>query len=74
MCIKPPSILQYVCNPPLCQVVRVKQLYEELSLEAVYLAYEEESYAKIQVLLKGITTMPTEVFEFLLRKIYKRAK
>jgi hypothetical protein len=29
---------------------------------------------KIQALLKGITTTPVEVFEFLLRKIYKRAK
>eukprot|EP01034_Spumella_vulgaris_P025656 gene25656-32135_t len=36
--------------------------------------YEEESYKAIQKLLSETAGMPTEVFEFLLRKIYKRAK
>jgi farnesyl diphosphate synthase len=55
-------------------VAKVKKLYEELDLEQVFLQYEEESYARIQTLLKQAKELPTEVFEFLLHKIYKRAK
>lgn len=55
-------------------VERVKKLYAEMDLEAVFLQYEEESYARIQSLLQQAKELPTEVFEFLLRKIYKRSK
>jgi farnesyl diphosphate synthase len=56
------------------KVARVKKLYVELELETVFQEYEEESYKAIQRLLAETAGMPTEVFEFLLRKIYKRAK
>ncbi|KAJ1414630.1 isoprenoid synthase domain-containing protein [Ochromonadaceae sp. CCMP2298] len=55
-------------------VAAVKRVYEELGLIGVFAQYEEDSYAWIQTLLGGITSTPKEVFEFLLRKIYKRAK
>lgn len=52
----------------------VKRLYEEMELPRVFAEYEERSYNEIQVLLSGVTEMPREVFDFLLRKIYKRSK
>jgi hypothetical protein len=55
-------------------VAKVKKLYNDLDLKSRFEAYEEASYAEIQALLATVTTMPTEVFEFLLRKIYKRSK
>jgi farnesyl diphosphate synthase len=55
-------------------VARVKKLYVEMGLEELFLKYEEESYARIQALLQQAQDLPTEVFEFLLRKIYKRSK
>lgn len=59
-------------NPKM--VAKVKKLYNDLDLKSRFEAYEEASYAEIQALLATVTTMPTEVFEFLLRKIYKRSK
>lgn len=56
------------------KVAIVKQLYAELQLEDLFKKYEEQSYTEIKNLLKEVKDMPTEVFEFLLRKIYKRAK
>ena len=56
------------------KVAAVKQLYAELQLEDVFKKYEEQSYLEIKNLLKEVRDMPTEVFEFLLGKIYKRAK
>ena len=55
-------------------MAKVKKLFAELGLEQHFKSYEEESYAMIQKLLSEVKEMPTEVFEFLLRKIYKRAK
>ena len=52
----------------------MKKLFEEMGLEALFQKYEEESYARIQKLLAEAQDLPTEVFEFLLRKIYKRSK
>ena len=52
----------------------MKKVFLEIDLEGRFKQYEEESYAKIQLLLKEVTTMPTAVFEFLLMKIYKRSK
>jgi len=56
------------------KVAKVKKLYVELELEEVFREYEEKSYASIQKLLMETEGMPKEVFEFLLRKIYKRSK
>ena len=52
----------------------IKRLYEEMELKSVFAAYEEKSYADIQKLLSEVKDMPREVFEFLLRKIYRRSK
>lgn len=52
----------------------VKKLYIELELEDLYKAYEEESYKHIQKLLAETNGMPVGVFEFLLKKIYRRSK
>lgn len=55
-------------------VQAVKALYREMGLEQIYLDYEEESYQQLQGLLSQVKELPREVFEFLLRKIYKRQK
>jgi farnesyl diphosphate synthase len=56
------------------KVAKVKKLFVELELEARFNDYEEQSYKEIQALLSTVKSMPTEIFEFLLRKIYKRSK
>jgi farnesyl diphosphate synthase len=56
------------------KVEAVKRLYDELQLRQAFAEYEDRSYSEIQSLLAGVTFMPKEVFEFLLRKIYKRSK
>jgi farnesyl diphosphate synthase len=56
------------------KVEKVKKLFRDINIEKIFHAYEEDSYAKIQALLKDVKDMPTEIFEFLLRKIYKRSK
>lgn len=56
------------------KVKKVKALYREMDLEGLFKAYEEESYAAIQRLLDQVTGMPKDVFNDLLKKIYKRAK
>jgi len=52
----------------------VKDLYRQIGVEDIFKKYEEKSYAAIRKLLDEVKELPTEVFEFLLRKIYKRAK
>jgi farnesyl diphosphate synthase len=52
----------------------VKKLYRELGMEKRFAEYEENSYKAIKKLINDYTDLPTEVFEFLLRKIYKRSK
>lgn len=56
------------------KVEAIKRLFEEMGLKSVFAEYEERSYSAIQSLLAGVTEMPKEVFEFLLKKIYKRSK
>ena len=56
------------------KVAIVKELYAQLGLEDIFKKYEEQSYKEIKSLLEEVKDMPTEVFEFLLRKIYKRGK
>ena len=63
------------CNEWLwMQVNVIKALYADMKLEDAFKEYEEESYKQIQALLSKVTDMPKEVFEFLLKKIYKRSK
>jgi farnesyl diphosphate synthase len=52
----------------------VKALYREMDIESIYKAYEEKSYREIQSMLEAEKDLPKEVFEFLLKKIYKRSK
>jgi len=54
------------------KVAKVKALYNELKLADVFHAYEDESYQRIQAELDKVTLMPREVFELLLKRIYKR--
>lgn len=56
------------------KIENVKKLYKELELKELFDAYEEESYRKIQSLVEEVRDIPKEVFEFLLKKIYKRSK
>jgi farnesyl diphosphate synthase len=56
------------------KVQRVKDLYADLKLEEVFRKYEEDSYAEIQRELDALTIVPRDVFDILLRKIYKRSK
>lgn len=56
------------------KVSKVKQLYRDLGLIEQYKAYEENFYKSIQAKLDEVTLMPRDVFELLLKKIYKRSK
>ncbi|XP_063461014.1 farnesyl pyrophosphate synthase isoform X5 [Pan paniscus] len=57
------------------KVARVKALYEELDLPAVFLQYEEDSYSHIMALIEQYAApLPPAVFLGLARKIYKRRK
>ena len=58
-------------------VERVKALYRELDLKAVFERYEAESYAQLQALIRtkcDSVGLPRDVFNGLLGKIYKRSK
>jgi len=56
------------------KVKNVKALFNELDLVKVFEDYEEHSYNVIQEALDKVTLMPKDVFELLLKKIYKRSK
>jgi farnesyl diphosphate synthase len=56
------------------KVAKIKGLYKDLGLPAIFETYEEDSYKLIQAELKKVKLMPKEVFELLLDKIYKRSK
>ncbi|XP_077112429.1 farnesyl pyrophosphate synthase-like [Ranitomeya variabilis] len=57
------------------KVQRVKQLYHELDLSAVYTKYEEDSYQRLQTLIsQHANGLSKEIFLGLARKIYKRLK
>jgi len=49
-------------------------VYQDIRVEEVFQAYEEQSHARIQQLMKEVRSMPTDAFDFLLKKIYKRSK
>eukprot|EP00127_Corallochytrium_limacisporum_P007468 Clim_evm13s252 gene=Clim_evmTU13s252 len=64
----------YAKKDPAC-VAKVKELYKELNLEALYRKYEEESYAKLQEFIKAKSSaVPDKVFTDFAQKIYKRDK
>ena len=52
----------------------VKELYRDLKMNEEFENYEAASYESIKKLIDDYKELPTEVFLFLLRKIYKRSK
>ncbi|NXL89612.1 FPPS synthase, partial [Alectura lathami] len=57
------------------KVAKVKELYETLGMKAAFQEYEENSYQRLQELIKKhAKQLPEEVFLGLARKIYKRQK
>jgi farnesyl diphosphate synthase len=56
------------------KVKKVKELYNTVDLVKVFEDYEQASYKDIQAELDKVTLMPRDVFELLLKKIYKRSK
>ncbi|XP_065758634.1 farnesyl pyrophosphate synthase isoform X2 [Muntiacus reevesi] len=57
------------------KVARVKALYEEMNLSAVYMQYEEDSYSHIMGLIEQYAApLPPAIFLGLAQKIYKRKK
>ena len=56
------------------KVKKVKELYTKMGLTDKFKRYEEESYEQIQRELDEVKELPREVFELLLKKIYKRSK
>ncbi|CAH0479746.1 unnamed protein product [Peronospora belbahrii] len=55
-------------------IAAVKKLYNELDLAAVYHQYEDEMYKTIAEQIEQMVVMPSEVFTFLVKKIFKRDK
>lgn len=57
------------------KVAKVKQVYKDLDLQKVFFDYEEESYARLQTLIKeNAGDLPVEIFTDFAKKIYKRQK
>ncbi|XP_072589657.1 farnesyl pyrophosphate synthase isoform X7 [Vulpes vulpes] len=57
------------------KVARVKALYEELNLPAVFMQYEEDSYSRLMSLIEQCASpLPPAIFLGLAHKIYKRKK
>ncbi|XP_054419272.1 farnesyl pyrophosphate synthase isoform X2 [Pteronotus mesoamericanus] len=57
------------------KVARVKALYEELNLPAVFLQYEEDTYSHLMGLIEQYSQpLPPAIFLRLAHKIYKRKK
>ena len=55
-------------------VERVKALYRELGLEAVYAQFETDMYETIKAEISKAVHVPKPIFEGLLAKIHKRSK
>lgn len=54
---------------------KVKALYADLNLEAIYRKYEEDSYNQIMELKPNVEgLLPWSIFEIFLSKVYKRSK
>ncbi|CAM9751119.1 unnamed protein product [Scytosiphon promiscuus] len=56
------------------KIARVKELYRELKLEAVYAEYEEATHKQIKELIAKVEDIPHAVFHQFIDKIYKRSK
>ena len=57
------------------EVARVKALYEELNLQAVFTQYEEDSYSRLTGLIEQCSPpLPPAIFLRLVHKIYKQKK
>mmetsp|Transcript_17994 Transcript_17994/g.40899 ORF Transcript_17994/g.40899 Transcript_17994/m.40899 type:complete len:113 (-) Transcript_17994:432-770(-) len=56
------------------KIDKVKELFKTLKLEKVFRDFEEQSYKEIQQELDKLKLIPRDVFEILLKKIYKRDK
>mmetsp|Transcript_15759 Transcript_15759/g.53479 ORF Transcript_15759/g.53479 Transcript_15759/m.53479 type:complete len:396 (-) Transcript_15759:115-1302(-) len=56
------------------KIQTIKNLYRDMGLEEVFREFEEESFTRINRLLDDTSGLPREVFDFLLKKIYKRNK
>ncbi|XP_078526143.1 farnesyl pyrophosphate synthase isoform X1 [Lissotriton helveticus] len=57
------------------KISRVKQLYDDLDMRAVYLAYEEQSYSNLQQLIEThAKNLSKSIFLSLAALIYKRQK
>jgi len=57
------------------KIKKVKGVYEELDLKGVFEKYEKESYDRIRGEMNKVEKyMPRDIFELLLKKIYKRSK
>ncbi|XP_066117995.1 farnesyl pyrophosphate synthase isoform X1 [Saccopteryx bilineata] len=57
------------------KVARVKALYEELNLQAVFMQYEEDRYSQLLGLIEQCpSSLPPAIFLRLAHKIYKRKK
>jgi farnesyl diphosphate synthase len=55
-------------------VAKVKEVYRELHLAAVFEAYEQSSFEELTAAIAAQAALPKEVFTALLDKIYKRKK
>ncbi|CAI5717768.1 hypothetical protein KXD40_001126 [Peronospora effusa] len=55
-------------------IAAVKKLYNELDLVAAYHQYEDETYKTLSEEIAQMVMMPSEVFTFLVSKIFKRNK
>lgn len=56
-------------------MARVKVLYEEMKLSAVYMQYEEDNYSHIMGLIEQYAApLPPAIFLGLAQKIYERKK
>ena len=53
---------------------QIKNLFSDLQLQQVFFDYEQESWEKLNSLIKGQNQLPEGVFSLLLKKIYKRSK
>lgn len=52
----------------------VKKVYANIGMTEIFEDYEEQSYKNIKSMMAEVQELPAEVFEFLLKKIYKRSK
>lgn len=60
-------MLFFYFGPPHTQIERVKELYRELELEAVYARYEEETHKQIKELIARVDDIPRAVSELVSR-------